>query len=99
MAEPWATNAAGRAGLIVVILIVLLVERRILQRYFFAELQAADDLHAGVVGQAGDDHALVEKFLPGVFLLFLDLFGALLLFRFFGEGLRVDGLLDRKSVV
>src|SRR5689334_8032308 len=71
--------AVGSQGsLVVVVFLVLLLQRRIFERHFFARLQTADDFHAGVVGQAGHDHALVEELLPGVFLLFLRLLRILL---------------------
>src|SRR5436190_23419460 len=56
-------------ALIVVLVLLLLVQRRIFERDLLAGLESLEDLHAPVVGEAGDDHALLEELLPGVFVL------------------------------
>src|SRR5438552_11579379 len=55
--------------LIVVLVLLLLVERRIFERHFLARFQSLEDFDAAVVGEAGDDHALFEELLPGVLVL------------------------------
>src|SRR5438270_11104434 len=58
---------------LIVALILLLVrrQRRVFERDFVAGLQTLHDLDAGVVGQAGDDGALLEPLLPRVLVVLL----------------------------
>src|SRR5205823_3009243 len=59
-----ALRVASRLVVVVVLLLVLR-QGRIFERQLLAALHALEDLDAGVVGEAGDDGALLEEGLPG----------------------------------
>src|SRR5204863_1240583 len=85
-------GAAAAPLHLVVVFVLIFGDGGIFERDFFAGLEAADDLDARVVGEAGDDDALVEELLPRVLVFFLRAVRFFLL-RVLGEGLRIDRLL------
>src|ERR1700756_1460903 len=93
-ATPQTTRATSAQLVVVLVLLLVSRQRRVLEGYFLPRLETLDHLHAGVVGEAGDDGALLEELLPAVFVGRLAVFLHVLR----RHGVRVELLLDEHQL-